>query len=61
MFGPFRKAPKVLLDGHVRGILAYGDVPHFCTDHFYESPSFGTVCGPKSISVAPELRSADEH
>ena len=62
MVGLFRKAPQVLFGGHVcRAFLVYGDVAHFRTDHFSENQSFGTVCGPKSIYLAPELRAADAH
>jgi hypothetical protein len=63
MFGPFRRAPKVPSGRScVRGFLTYGDVAHFRTDHFSESrQSFRAMCGPKSISLAPELRAADAH
>ena len=42
-----------------KALTQSSDVAHFRTDHFSESQSFGTVCGPKSISLAPELRAAD--
>src|SRR5476651_660343 len=57
---PIDLEERVLFGGHVcRAFLAYGDVAHLRPDHFSESPTFGTVCGPKSISIATEPRAAD--
>jgi hypothetical protein len=50
------------LGRHAAGSLTQSsDVAHFRSDHFSENPSFGTVCGPNSMSLAPELRAADAH
>src|SRR5664279_1622269 len=62
MGDPIDLQERVLFGGHVyRAFLTYGDVAHLRPDHFSESPSFGTVCGPKSISLTPEPRAADAH
>ena len=59
---PIDLQERVLFGGHVcRTFLAYSDVVHLRPDHFSESPSFGAMCGPPSISLAPEPRAADAH
>jgi hypothetical protein len=55
-------ASKILLGGHVcRSFVAYDDAAYLRPDHFFERLSFATVCGPNSISLAPEPRAADAH